>query len=64
MESLIQRLADAAANLPVLHLALEFFVLNAPIPGDLIDPKMWVEILKVILLQPTTEHEGTLTLKR
>ncbi len=40
VESLIQCLADAAANLPVLHLALEFFILNAPIAGDLVDPKM------------------------
>ena len=46
----------ATAGITSIDIALSFLTKSA-IAGDLIDPKMWVEILKVILLQPTTEHK-------
>jgi hypothetical protein len=49
---LAQRFVFATAHLPVLDLLAQLFVGDGPVAGDLVDPKMLVQILEVILLNP------------
>ena len=47
-----------AAHLPVLNLLAQFIVAGHAIAGDLVDPKVLVQIFEVVLLQPTVEHQS------
>jgi len=55
---LAQGLALPADDLPIRHLPLELLIGDDPVAGQLVDPVMLVQILKIILLNPTVEDEA------
>ena len=43
--------------MPVFDRLAQFFILYDPVAGDLINPKVFIQILEVILLEPAREDQ-------
>ena len=53
-----ERSGGAALDLAVGQLAFEFGIADHAVAGDLVDPKVLVEVLEVVFLHPAAEHQA------